>query len=49
VERMQHGKAESVKQNDCELERNRLIREQVDQLKTISEKLDEIKKNTSTR
>ena len=49
MERMQRGKTESVKQNDGELERDRLIREQVDQLKTISEKLDEIKKNTSTR
>ena len=49
MERMQRGKTESAGQTDCELERNRLIREQVDQLKTISEKLDEIKKNTSTR
>ena len=49
MERMQRGKTESVKQNDGELERDRLIREHVEQLKTISEKLSEIAENNSTR
>ena len=39
VERMQHGKAESVKQDDGELERDRLIHEQNELLRDISERL----------
>ena len=49
MERMQRGKGEIAEPNDCEHERDHLIREQVEQLKTISEKLSEITENNSTR
>ena len=39
MERMQRGKTESGKQNDCEQERNRLIHEQNELLRDISERL----------
>ena len=49
MERMQRGKGEIAEPNDCEHERDHLIREQVEQLKSISEKLSEITENNSTR